>query len=113
MALSPLYKAIYEVVCCIPRGRVTTYGAIAHYLGLSSARIVGWALNALKDNSMLYKVPAHRVVNRHGFLTGKHAFPTPTMMEELLKNEGVEVKDGKIQNFERYFWDPHSLRMEK
>lgn len=100
------FANVYEVVKLIPRGRVTSYGAIAHYLGAKrSARMVGWAMNAAvaMDN-----VPAHRVVNRIGLLTGKNHFVTPTRMEELLKAEGVRIKDDKIVNFKEVFWDPTS-----
>lgn len=98
------FAEVYEVVKLIPRGRVSTYGAIAAYLGLkSAARMVGWAMN--KAHS-LPDVPAHRVVNRVGMLTGKHFFATPTQMQELLEQEGIEVKDDKISNFQTIFWNP-------
>tara|TARA_R110000772_G_scaffold87489_12_gene182417 strand:+ start:307 stop:636 length:330 start_codon:yes stop_codon:yes gene_type:complete len=97
------YK-VHEVVKLIPFGRVTSYGAIAKYLGASgSARMVGWAMNAShKDTG----VPAHRVVNRVGLLSGKHHFEGTNLMQQLLENEGVEVVDLKVQNFEMLFWDP-------
>ena len=87
----------------IPYGRVTSYGAIANYLGAAgSARMVGWAMNG----SVKKDVPAHRVVNRNGLLTGKHHFQGTNLMEQLLESEGIEVVDNKIQNFEKLFWDP-------
>ena len=96
---------VYQVVKLIPWGRVTTYGAIARYLGTAgSSRIVGWAMNAshLSDAS----VPAHRVVNRIGVLTGKHHFGSPAIMQKLLENEGIKVDNDQIVDFLRYFWDP-------
>src|SRR5690242_2973279 len=96
------FERVYLLVRKIPRGRVTSYGAIANYLGTGlSARTVGWAMN----NSHT-QVPAHRVVNRNGMLTGKHHFATPTLMEELLESEGVVVVEDRIQNFKKVFWDP-------
>ncbi|MBT0811087.1 MGMT family protein [Litoribacter ruber] len=104
-----LYANIYELVRLIPEGRVTTYGSIAKALGLGSgARVVGYAMNA----SHTENVPAHRVVNRNGQLTGKHHFPTPTAMETLLKAEGVNVENDQIVDFEKHFWDPASLEGE-
>lgn len=98
------FELVYQVVREIPSGRVTSYGTIAHYLGLKSgARMVGYAMNAAHA---LPDVPAHRVVNRQGLLTGKHHFATPTRMEELLLAEGVEVKKDQVVDFERRFWDP-------
>ncbi|MEJ2005438.1 MAG: MGMT family protein [Cyclobacteriaceae bacterium] len=98
------FTNVYEVVRLIPRGRVTSYGAIAHYLGARrSARMVGWAMNASHG---IPDIPAHRVVNRQGLLTGKNHFATPGLMEELLQKEGVEVKDDQVVNFESHFWDP-------
>lgn len=97
------YDLVYEVVRQVPRGRVTTYGAIADYLALGSARMVGWALN--KSFSGI-GVPAHRVVNRQGELSGRIHFPTPTMMQQLLEQEGVEVVDNKIVDFKALFWHP-------
>ena len=99
------FADVYDVVRQIPKGRVTSYGAIASYLGTKlSARMVGWAMNA----AHLAKptVPAHRVVNRNGLLTGRFHFATPTLMEELLKKEKVLVKDDKIVDFKYLFWDP-------
>ena len=99
------FQDVYDVVRQIPKGRVTSYGAIASYLGTKlSARMVGWAMNAAGYAKP--KVPAHRVVNRNGMLTGKHHFATPTLMEELLKKEKIEVKDDKIVRFEKLFWEP-------
>lgn len=98
------FQEVYEVVKLIPVGRVSTYGAIATYLGTKkSARMVGWAMNAAHS---LSDVPAHRVVNRNGVLTGKHFFATPTRMQELLEQEGIYVKDDVIQNFQKHFWNP-------
>jgi methylated-DNA-protein-cysteine methyltransferase-like protein len=97
------FEDVFEVAKLIPRGRVTSYGAIAAYLGLrSSARMVGWAMNAVNDK----KVPAHRVVNSQGLLTGKHHFKPPSAMEERLKKEGVKVKKDKVVDFDKLFWDP-------
>lgn len=99
------FDDVYSVVRMIPKGRVTSYGAIANYLGTKlSARMVGWAMNAA--HNVQPAVPAHRVVNRNGMLTGKHHFATPTLMEELLRKEKTEVKDEKVVNFEEKFWDP-------
>jgi methylated-DNA-protein-cysteine methyltransferase-like protein len=98
------FDMVYEVVKLIPPGKVTSYGAIANYLGTKgSARMVGWAMNAAHD---LNDVPAHRVVNRSGLLTGKNHFEDPNKMEELLSTEGIEVKDDQIQDFNKHFWDP-------
>ncbi len=98
------FELVYQVVGEIPKGRVTSYGAIAHYLGLKSgARMVGYAMNAVHTFS---EVPAHRVVNRQGLLTGKHHFATPTRMEELLLADGVKVVNDQVQDFPARFWDP-------
>lgn len=98
------FELVYQVVQMIPEGRVTSYGAIAHYLGLKSgARMVGYAMNAAHS---LPEVPAHRVVNRQGLLTGKHHFTTPTLMEELLLADGVKVVKDQVQDFPTRFWDP-------
>ncbi|MFW5755255.1 MAG: MGMT family protein [Tangfeifania sp.] len=103
--MSDFFEKVYEVVKLIPAGRVTSYGAIAKYLGAAgSARMVGWAMNASHSHAEF--VPAHRVVNRNGLLTGKHHFDTPDAMEELLENEGLKVKNNKIINFKDRFWDP-------
>lgn len=104
------FDLVYQVVKLIPKGRVTSYGAIANYLGLKSgARMVGYAMNASHTDP---EVPAHRVVNRKGLLTGKHHFPTPTLMQELLAAEGVMVENDQIINFEKHFWDPIILDQE-
>jgi len=97
------FDKVYEVAKQIPFGRVTSYGAIAKYLGAArSARMVGWAMN----NSLAKDVPAHRVVNRVGVLTGKHHFDGSNIMQQLLENEGIPVKDNQIVDFRKYFWDP-------
>ena len=99
------FQDVYEVVRKIPKGKVTSYGAIAAYLGTKlSARMVGWAMNAAHFAKP--KVPAQRVVNRNGMLTGKHHFSTPTLMEELLKKDGVTVKDDTVVDYKKIFWDP-------
>lgn len=99
------FQDVYDVVRQIPKGRVTTYGAIAAYLGTKlSARMVGWAMNAAHNARP--KVPAQRVVNRNGMLTGKHHFETPTLMEELLMKENVDVKNDTVIDFKTKFWDP-------
>lgn len=98
------FQDIYEVVKLIPAGRVSSYGAIAAYLGSKgAARLVGWAMNASHGDS---SIPAHRVVNRNGMLTGKHFFSTPTEMEELLATEGIKVFKDKIEDFDKVFWNP-------
>jgi methylated-DNA-protein-cysteine methyltransferase related protein len=99
------FEDVYAVVRQIPKGKVTTYGSIASFLGTKlSARMVGWAMNAA--HSANPKVPAQRVVNRNGMLTGRHHFSTATMMEELLKKDGVAVKDDTVVDFKKIFWDP-------
>ncbi len=99
------FENVYAVVRQIPKGRITSYGAIANYLGTrSSARMVGWSMNSAHSEKP--KVPAHRVVNRNGMLSGKAHFATPTLMEELLKKEKIEVKNEKIIRFEELFWGP-------
>ena len=99
------FEDVFDVVRQIPKGRVSSYGAIANYLGTKlSARMVGWAMNA--SHSAAIKVPAQRVVNRNGMLTGKAHFATPTLMEELLKKDGVEVKNETVVDFKKRFWDP-------
>lgn len=104
---SPLtfYETVFRIAKSIPRGRVTTYGAIAEAAGTRlSARMVGWAMNAAHNTWP--PVPAHRVVNRNGILTGKHHFATPTLMQELLENEGVRVNNDIVVDFKKLFWDP-------
>ncbi len=99
------FENVYGVVRQIPKGRITSYGAIANYLGTkSSARMVGWAMNAA--HSAIPKVPAHRVVNRNGMLSGKAHFATPSLMEELLAKEKIKVKEDVIVDFKKLFWDP-------
>ncbi len=99
------FELVFEVARQIPKGRVTSYGAIAACLGTkSSARMVGWAMNGA--GRVKPKVPAHRVVNRLGILSGKHHFSPPGLMEKLLKKEGVKVKNDQVQNFSIVYWDP-------
>ncbi|QJX47668.1 MGMT family protein [Hymenobacter taeanensis] len=101
------FQDVHEVVRLIPPGRVSTYGAIAHYLGARhGARMVGYALIAAAPALGLDKVPAQRVVNRNGLLTGRHHFSTPTAMQEALEAEGVKVEDDQVVEFKRLFWDP-------
>jgi methylated-DNA-protein-cysteine methyltransferase-like protein len=103
------FEKVYDVVRLIPYGKVTSYGAIAEYLGTrGSARMVGWAMNSSHCN--IESIPAHRVVNRNGLLTGKHHFGGPNVMKQLLESEGIEVEDDKIVDFDRHFWDPQILR---
>ncbi|MAJ83447.1 MAG: cysteine methyltransferase [Flavobacteriaceae bacterium] len=100
------FQKVYKVVKKIPHGKVTTYGAIAKYLGTpSSSRTVGWAMNACHNDQ---SIPAHRVVNRNGVLTGKNHFLGINLMEQLLNNEGIDVKDDKIVNFKNHFWNPNN-----
>lgn len=100
------FNNVWEVAKLIPKGRVTSYGAIANYLGTkSSARMVGWAMNGCHHAKL--KIPAHRVVNRNGILTGKFHFSPPEKMEQLLKKEGIKVKDNQIVDFKQHFWDPN------
>ena len=102
---SSFYDKVYEVTRLIPPGRVTSYGAIAAYLGTrQSSRMVGWAMN--NAGAQLPYVPAHRVVNRNGLLTGKHHFGTQLAMQELLEAEGITIIDDQIVDFEKHFWDP-------
>ena len=102
--MSDFFNDIYDVVLLIPSGKVTSYGAIANYLGSKgSARIVGWAMNQVPKNS---NIPAHRVVNRNGCLTGRHHFNPPEKMQQLLENEGITVSNHCIENFNTCFWDP-------
>lgn len=102
---SELFKMVYDIVREVPKGRVTTYGAIAKCIGIAkSARMVGWAMN--HSHGELPPVPAHRVVNRNGRLTGKMHFSGPLEMQRLLELEGITVKDDQIQDFDSHFWDP-------
>lgn len=99
------FTEVYRVTKLIPYGRVTSYGAIASYLGApGAARMVGWALN--NSHFLDEFIPAHRVVNRNGLLSGKHHFPGENTMKELLQNEGIRVEDDQIIDFEKYFWNP-------
>ena len=99
------FEQVYEVVKLIPKGRVTSYGAIAKYLGAAkSARMVGWAMNA--SHTSIPPIPAQRVVNRNGLLTGKHHFGEPNKMQLLLEKEGVKFEGDQIKNFNEIFWDP-------
>lgn len=99
------FDKVYEVVKLIPYGRVTSYGAIARYLGTAgSSRMVGWAMNA--SHSASGNIPAHRVVNRNGVLTGKFHFGGPNIMQQLLESEGIKVVNDHIVNFSQHFWDP-------
>jgi len=98
------FEKVYQVARLIPEGRVTSYGAIAKYLGAArSARMVGWAMNA---SHTMQDIPAHRVVNKAGILTGKHHFDGTNLMQQLLESEGVVIKDNQIQNLDKHFWDP-------
>lgn len=98
------FEDVYAVVKMIPKGRVTSYGAIAAYLGLkSSARMVGWAMNACHGRK---GIPAHRVVNSIGLLTGKAHFNPPERMQELLEKEGIKILKDKVRDFDKLFWDP-------
>jgi methylated-DNA-protein-cysteine methyltransferase-like protein len=103
------FEKVYDVVRLIPYGKVTSYGAIAEFLGTrGSARMVGWAMNSA--HSITDDIPAHRVVNRVGLLTGKHHFDGPNVMKQLLESEGIRVEDDKVVAFEERFWDPQILR---
>lgn len=98
------FERVYEIVRQIPEGKVTSYGAIAKALGAAgSARMVGWAMNASHN---LEDVPAHRVVNRIGMLSGKHHFEGTNLMQQLLESEGIQVVNNQIVDFEKYFWEP-------
>jgi methylated-DNA-protein-cysteine methyltransferase-like protein len=100
------FTRVYEVTKLIPEGRVTSYGAIAAFLGATrSARMVGWALN--NCHQLQDYIPAHRVVNRNGLLTGKHHFPGEYLMEELLEGEGIKIEENKVVDFDKLFWDPN------
>lgn len=105
MSENSFFERVYEVVREIPPGRVTSYGAIARFLGAAgSSRMVGWAMN---NASKMEDIPAHRVVNRNGLLTGKHHFPGSRVMEQMLEAEGVEVREDRVVNFKDLFWDPN------
>ena len=102
--MSDFFKDVIEVVKLIPKGKVTSYGMIANYLGAKkSSRLVGWALNNVSQNS---EIPAHRVVNRNGLMTGKNNFPTKNYMKEELEKEGLNIKEDSIVDFNKYLWDP-------
>jgi methylated-DNA-protein-cysteine methyltransferase-like protein len=106
MAEKDFFQMVYQVARLIPKGRVTSYGAIAAYLGAkSSSRVVGYAMNGA--HNVKPKVPAHRVVNRNGLLTGKHHFETPFQMQELLAQEKVKVENDKVVDFKKLYWDPN------
>lgn len=107
MSSHHFFEDVWAVARLIPSGKVTTYGAIAKYLGTAkSARMVGWAMNQAHQHD---DIPAHRVVNRSGLLSGKHHFKTPELMAELLQNEGVAVHNDQVIDFDKKFWDPESL----
>jgi methylated-DNA-protein-cysteine methyltransferase-like protein len=98
------FQDVYDVVMLVPKGRITSYGAIARYLGTAmSARMVGWAMNGAHTEK---NIPAHRVVNSQGLLTGKHHFKTPTAMQRALEKDGVKVINDKVVDFQKRFWDP-------
>lgn len=108
MKNNSFYKQVFDIVRLIPHGRVTTYGAIAAFLGAkSSSRLVGWAMNV--SHGVIPMVPAHRVVNRIGMLSGKAHFGDPNRMQQLLEAEGVRVVNDQVQNFSDVFWDPSSI----
>lgn len=105
------FARVYEVAKQIPEGKVTSYGAIAVFLGAArSARMVGWAMNASHNDST---IPAHRVVNRTGLLTGKHHFEGTNLMQQLLENEGIIIKNNQIIDFEKHFWNPNIALQQK
>ncbi len=105
--MNDIYSRIYDIVRQIPPGRVTSYGAIAACIGTSGgARLVGWAMNA--SHHLPEVIPAHRVVNRNGLLTGKHHFGNPDVMQQLLESEGIEIVNDQIIHFGEKFWDPAS-----
>jgi methylated-DNA-protein-cysteine methyltransferase related protein len=100
-----IFERVYEIVRCIPPGRVTTYGAIARCIGSArSSRMIGWAMNSCHSQP---EIPAHRVVNRNGILTGKHHFRHENLMQELLQSEGIIVEDDRVVDFIHLFWDPY------
>ena len=102
MVKASFFEKVYEVVRKVPKGKVVSYGDIANYIG-GSARMVGWAMNAAYQQHP--PIPAHRVVNRNGLLTGKFHFDTPDLMEQLLKNEGIEIKKNQVVDFKRLRWE--------
>ncbi len=103
---SDFFEQVWQVVALIPRGKVTSYGAIARYLGSAgAARMVGYAMNASHHSEA--SIPAHRVLNRQGRLTGKHHFGGPAVMEQLLASEGLLVRDDQVLRFDEHFWDPN------
>ena len=105
------FEKVYEVAKQIPYGRVTSYGAIAKFLGAArSARMVGWAMNA---SHAMEEIPAHRVVNRKGLLTGKFHFDGTNLMQQLLQSEGIKVVDNQIVDFDNCFWDPQQINSKK
>lgn len=107
MSNSDFFHKVYKIVKKVPFGRVTTYGAIAKAIGAPGAsRMVGWAMNA---SHHMENVPAHRVVNRNGLLTGKAHFAHPDLMQQLLENEGIKIKNNQILNFDALFWDPNAM----
>ena len=107
MATTNFFDKVYKVVRQIPYGKVTSYGSIARYLGAAkAARMVGWAMN--NSHTQQEEVPAHRVVNRKGILTGKHHFQGTNLMQQLLENEGIVIKDNQIQNLDQHYWDPNT-----
>jgi methylated-DNA-protein-cysteine methyltransferase-like protein len=110
MEQSDFFQSVFQVVRLIPKGRVTSYGSIAAYLGAKkSSRTVGYAMNA---SHSIPGIPAHRVVNRFGMLTGKMHFETPNRMQELLESEGIQIENDVIVNFKELFWDPtHELEL--
>ena len=107
---SNYHQQVYDVTKLIPKGRVSTYGAIADFLSLGSARMVGWALNQCHHYEE--PVPAHRVVNRKGELSGRMMFESPTKMQELLEEEGVQVEKDKVKDFKTRFWHPEELDID-
>lgn len=104
---SHFFQRVYDVTCLIPPGRVSTYGAISDFLALGSARMVGWALNQCHTQDHI--VPAHRVVNRKGQLSGRFHFATPTLMQERLESEGILIRDDMVVAMDKHFWHPREL----
>jgi methylated-DNA-protein-cysteine methyltransferase-like protein len=107
MDRADFFEQVYQVVRLVPKGRVTSYGAIAQYLGARTAsRMVGYAMNG--SHTVQPPVPAHRVVNRNGLLSGKHHFPSATAMQDALEKEGITIIDDQVQDFKTFFWDPNT-----